>query len=211
MRSSIPIRMAVEDALSEVVLRRALASRPVRYEIGAVYSRGGFGYLKRQTVAFNNAARACPFVLLTDLDQHGCPPDLVRTWLSGRPKHDSFLFRVAVREVESWLLGDMTRLKSFLHVKNGLAIPAPEALPDPKQELLRLSLRSRVRQIREALVWRNESSGRLFQGPDYNGTLAHFVTHQWDISTARHACPSLERLFAALHRLETKCAIGPTP
>lgn len=166
MRSSIPIRMAVEDALSEVVLRRALASRPVRYEIGAVYSRGGFGYLKKQTVAFNNAARACPFVLLTDLDQHGCPPDLVRTWLSGRPKHDSFLFRVAVREVESWLLGDMVRLTSFLHLKNAPAIPAPEALLYPKQELLQLSLRSRVRRMREALARREKraaSSGAGLQ------------------------------------------------
>lgn len=60
MRGSIPIRMAVEDALSEAVLRRALANRPVRYEIGAVYSQGGFGYLKKKAVAFNNAAKACP-------------------------------------------------------------------------------------------------------------------------------------------------------
>lgn len=206
MIRSVPILMAVEDALSETVLRRTLADRPVRYAIGAVYSRGGSGYLRKQAGAFNNAAKAGPFLLLTDLDQHSCPTELVTTWLSGKPKHDCFLFRVAVREVESWLLGDLVRLKSFLHVKNGPAIPAPEALPDPKQELLRLALRGRVRQMREALVSRNESSGRLFQGPDYNGTLAHFVTHQWDVSAARQACPSLERLFAALHRLEARCA-----
>ena len=58
MRRPIPIRIAVEDSLSEAVLRRALAKRPVRYEIGAVYSRGGFGYLKKKAVAFNNAAKA---------------------------------------------------------------------------------------------------------------------------------------------------------
>ena len=206
MTAAVHIRMAVEDALSETVLRRALADRPVRYEIGAVYSRGGFGYLRKQAGAFNNAAKAGPFLLLTDLDQHSCPPELVTTWLSGKPKHDFFLFRVAVREVESWLLGDMVRLKSFLHLSNTSAMPAPETLPDPKQELLRLALRSRVRRMREGLVWRDESSGRLSQGPDYNGTLAHFVAKQWDISTARRACPSLERLFAALQGLEAKFA-----
>lgn len=211
MTASIPIRLAVEDALSETVLRRALADRPVRYAIGAVYSRNGSAYLRKQASAFNNAAKACPFLLLTDMDQYSCPPELVSTWLSGTPKHDCFLFRVAVREVESWLLGDMISLKSFLHVKNAPAIPAPEALPDPKQELLRLALRGRVRGLREALVWRNASSGRLFQGPDYNGTLAHFVTQQWNVSTARQACPSLERLFAALHRLEARCARGLQP
>lgn len=139
-------------------------------------------------------------MLLTDLDQCDCPPELVTTWLSGRPKHDSFLFRVAVREVESWLLADMARLKSFLHLKSAPAIQAPEALLDPKQELPRLSLRSRVRQTREALVWRDDKSGRLWQGPDYNGTLAHFVAEYWDIFAARSICPSLERLFLALQR-----------
>ena len=206
MTRTIPIHMAVEDALSEVVLRRALASRPMRYEIGAVYSQGGFGYLKKKTVAFNNAAKACPFVLLTDLDQHGCPAELVSTWLSGRPKHASFLLRVAVREVESWLLGDMPRLASFLHIKNPPAIPAPEALSDPKGQLLKLSLRARVRQTRDSLVWRDSSSGRIYQGPDYNGTLAAFVTQHWDTDTARSACPSLEGLFSALQRLETESA-----
>jgi hypothetical protein len=194
--------MAVEDALSEAVLRRVLTGRPVRYEVGAVYGHRGFGYLKTKAGAFNNAARACPFLLLTDLDNHGCPPELVTEWLSGQPKHDSFLFRVAVREVESWLLGDMANLKSFLHVRGAPTLAAPEALQDPKQELLRLSVRSRVRQTRDALVWRDKNSGRLLQGPDYNGTLARFVAAQWNITTARRACPSLTRLFIALQRLE---------
>lgn len=206
MTASIPIRMAVEDALSETVLRRVLDERLARYEIGAVYSRGGYGYLKRQTGAFNNAAKAYPFLLLTDLDQYDCPPDLVTSWLSGQPKHNSFLFRVAVREVESWLLADMARLAPFLHLRNTPAISAPESLTDPKQELLRLSLGSRVRRVREALVWRDSESGQLHQGPDYNGTLAPFVMKHWDISAARSVCPSLERLFAALQRLETEFA-----
>lgn len=140
------------------------------------------------------------------MDQHNCPPELVKTWLSGRPKHEFFLFRVAVREVESWLLGDIARLTTFLHVKSAPAIAAPEALADPKQELLRLAVRSRVRQVRDSMVWRDEDSGRLFQGPDYNGTLAHFVTTLWDIPTSRQVCPSLQRLFAALLQLEAKWA-----
>jgi len=209
MTATVHIRMAVEDALSETVLRRVLAGRvladrPVQYEIGVVYNKGGSDCLRKKAGAFNNMAKAGPFLLLTDLDQHSCPTELVTTWLSGKHKHDFFLFRVAVREVESWLLGDMVRLKSFLHLKNTSAMPAPEALPDPKNELLKLALRSPVRRVREALVRHDKSSGRLFQGPDYNGELAHFVAKQWDISTARRACPSLERLFAALQRLEAK-------
>ena len=55
-------------------------------------------------------------------------------------------------------------------------------------------------------MWRDERSGRLIQGPDYNGTLAEFVAKHWNPSVARLACPSLERLFSALQRLEAEFA-----
>lgn len=79
MRRTIPIYLAVEDELSEWVARRILSARPIDYAVGAVYGRSGYGYLKKQAAAFNNAAKRCPFLLLTDLDQHACPPDLLPT------------------------------------------------------------------------------------------------------------------------------------
>jgi hypothetical protein len=105
----IPIHLAVEDELSEWVLRRIIASRPTNYSIGAVFGKGGFGYLKRQVRAFNNAAKRCPFLLLTDLDQTDCPPQLIADWLDV-PRQLDFLLRVAVREVESWLFEGSTRV-----------------------------------------------------------------------------------------------------
>jgi len=67
---------------------------------------------------------------------------------------------------------------------------------------LTVAVRCPSRLMREALLWRDEQSGRLFQGPDYNGTLARFVNGQWDMAAARLKCRSLERFFAALTRLE---------
>lgn len=203
MRDSILIRLAVEDALSEAILRRVLAERPVQYVVGAVHGKGGAGYLKKQTKAFNRAASVYPFVLLTDLDDHECPPGLVSEWLAGRPKSRTFLFRVAVREVESWLLADLASLRSFLHARGSRGIQAPEDLLDPKQELLRIAASGRVTQKREALVWRDDRSGQLRQGPDYNGTLAQFVSESWNVATARSLCPSLDGLWTALERLES--------
>lgn len=205
MKLPIPIYLAVEDELSEWVVRCALRKRPTDYAVGAVFSQGGFGYLKRQAPAFNNAAKRCPFLLLTDLDKCPCPPQLIEDWL-GRPKHPHFLLRVAVREVESWLLGDPTGLKTFLGLRMPVVLPNPEQLADPKQELLKLALNSPRRAMRDALVWKDESSGRLFQGPDYNATLARFVAKEWDIAGARNACRSLDRLFLALERIEAEFA-----
>jgi hypothetical protein len=203
VKAPIPIYLAVEDELSEWVLRRALSLRSVKYVIGGVYGNEGFGYLKKRATAFNNAAKRCPYLLLTDLDEYDCPPQLIEEWL-GQPKHPQLLLRVAVREVESWLLGDATGLSHFLGLRTVVQLTDPEKSADPKEDLLKLALKSPRRSMREALVWRDEESGRLFQGPDYNANLAKFVSNNWNVATARTKCPSLERLFAALARIESK-------
>jgi hypothetical protein len=205
VKAPIPIYVAVEDELSEWVARRALSTRSAGYAIGAVYSQGGFGYLKKRALAFNNAAKGCPFLLLTDLDRCPCPPQLIEEWL-GRPKHPHLLLRVAVREVESWLLGDPKGFSSFLGLRTPFDLGNPENLDDPKQELLKLASSSPRRLIREALTWKDEASGRLSQGPDYNAPLAKFVINDWNIGEARKKCRSLDRLFLALERIEADFA-----
>ena len=183
-----------------MVLRKALASRPAEYFIGAVYSNAGFGYLKKQAGAFNNAAKGCPFLLLTDLDQHVCPPVLIRSWLD-QPLHEHFLLRVAVREVEAWLLADVRNLARFLRIRREPVLIPPEQIPDPKRELLTLAWSSSSRDIREALVWQDEH-GQFRQGPDYNGRLSIFIQNHWDIQLSRTKTRSMEALFRALGRLE---------
>lgn len=199
--NAIPIRLAVEDELSEWVARRALSARPVAYGIEAVFTRGGVSHLKERARAFNHAARACPFLLLADLDRHDCPPALVNAWL-GCPRHPHFLLRVAVREVESWLLADEAGLCEYLGIRAHRALSNYEGLADPKLELLKIALRCSKRTMREALVWRDPASGRLAQGPDYNGALAPFVLERWNLELAQMHCQSLRRLLRALESLE---------
>ena len=205
MNAPIPIYLAVEDELSEWVARRALSTRSAGYAVGAVFSPGGFGYLKKHAPAFNNAAKGCPFLLLTDLDRCPCPARLIEEWL-GRPKHPHLLLRVAVREVESWLLGDPAGLSAFLGLRKQFELPRPEQFSDPKLELLKLALSSPRRTLREALAWKDIGSGRLFQGPDYNATLAKFVSKEWAIEVAAQECGSLRRFFLALERFEREMA-----
>jgi hypothetical protein len=81
----IPINLAVEDELSEVIVLKLLeiANRP--YHVGATYRRGGFGYLRRTINGWNSAAKGKPFVVLTDLDKEQCPADLIGQWLTSAP------------------------------------------------------------------------------------------------------------------------------
>ena len=158
--------------------------------IGTPYRRGGFGYLRRTVRGWNAAARGVPFVLLTDLDTRRCPAELINEWL-GVPKHHNLLFRVAVREVESWLLADSAGLSTFLGVGRNLVPSDPDLLPDPKLTLINLARRSRQRMIRESIVPPRGSTAK--QGRDYNGCLCGFVRNHWDLDTAMAGSPSLNR------------------
>jgi hypothetical protein len=135
MSAPQPLYLAVEDELSEFVLRRIIGKHAA-LQVAAVFSRGGYGYLKKRAGGFNQAAAHCPFLLLTDLDKGLCAPDLVKAWLGGRPRHPHFLLRVAVPEVESWLLADSEGLRRFLGVRGGKDAAQPERFADAKGELL---------------------------------------------------------------------------
>lgn len=198
----IPIHLAVEDDLSEWMLRRILRERPTPYAVGSVFKKGGFGYLKKRCEAFNNAAKASPVLMLTDLDAATCAPGLLAEWLV-HPRHPDFLFRVAVREVEAWVLACDQQFTSFLGVRKKIRFPAPEALRDPKATLLELGAMSPRRDLREAIT-RRDSSGTLRQGPAYNSTLAEFLNQHWDLEIATGKCPSLRRMLAALASLEER-------
>lgn len=189
MMSQILINLAVEDELSEAVLRRILVHTDRPFYVCTCYRKGGYDYLKRSISGFNKAARFIPYLVLTDLDQAQCPPVLIREWLN-HPKHPNLLFRVAVREVEAWLLADGPGVARFLGIAPSLAPHSVETLPDPKQALINLARKSRRKALREAIVPPPDSTRK--QGPDYNGALLPFV-HQWNIAEAIRNSPSLRR------------------
>ena len=116
----ISIHIAVEDVLSEAVVRKLLSESSINYYIGSCYGKIGFGYLKNKINGFNNAAKGNPFFVLTDLDtSFNCPPELIANWITG-DKNPNLIFRVAVKEVESWLLADGKNFSSFLKVNQKL-------------------------------------------------------------------------------------------
>jgi hypothetical protein len=198
--SSIPVHVAVEDDLSEFVIRRLLLDTGRDYAIGTVFGRGGFGYLKNTANNWNAAATAgTPILLLTDLDQHPCPTSLIDDWLDVE-RHANLIFRVAVREVESWLLADREGLADFLGI-DAVNIPLlPDEIPDPKRSLVNLARRSRIRALRESIVPRRESTA--VQGPDYNGCLGEFVRRKWGRDAAVESSPSLNRAWRRITTFE---------
>ncbi len=189
--SPTPINLAVEDSLSEAVLRRVLSSATKQYAIGTAYSRGGYGYLRKMIRPFNNAARVTPFLVVTDLDDGECAPVFITEWLP-ETQNGNLIFRVAVREIEAWVLGDQSAVASFLGIRRDLIPDNPETLENPKEFLVQLAMRSRKRELKKDIVPRLGSTSKV--GPNYNGRLVEFVNSTWDPRAAAESCDSLSRL-----------------
>jgi hypothetical protein len=135
------------------------------------------------------ARRGQPVFVITDLDRLPCPATLVAQWYGRSEPADNLLIRVAVREVESWLLADHDGMHQLLGVKGRL--PAdPDKLADPKQHLLKLA-RSARRDIREDLIVAQGAIAR--QGIGYNARLSAFVAEEWSPSRASSRSNSLQR------------------
>jgi len=185
----IPINLAIEDDLSEAVLLRLLRES-TRYATGASYGRSGFGYLRSTITGWNRAAKGMPFIVLTDLDHHECPPALKRDWLP-EPQSPNLMLRIAVREVEAWLLADRGNLAQFLRVSRERLPHNPDLIADPKALLIELARRSQSREVRARIAPKAGSTAK--QGPEYNVTMSTFVRDIWDIAVAKENSPSLAR------------------
>lgn len=196
MAGGTVISAAVEGIVDEAVVRKLIAHADATP--GDVYGRQGKSFLRQKIVSYNNAAQRMPWIVLVDLDRdHDCAPPLRIAWL---PQLAPYLcFRVAVREVEAWLLADRERLAQFLRVARKKLPPDPEALDDPKTTMVNLARVSRRRDIREDMVPR-PGSGRQV-GPAYSSRLIEFASGDWRPDVAADRADSLRRAMRCLNRL----------
>lgn len=191
----LPIALATEDELSEAIGLRLIAENKWwSTEQPMLLRKDGFGYLKAGMKKWLELARQRPVLLLTDLDRKACPVLLREEWLAGASLHPALLFRLAVREIESWVLADHVAFRQLIGGRGRLP-EAPDELPDPKQYLLQLA-KNAPREIRQDLV--RIEGNELRQGVGYNRCLADWVRHQWNPSRAAERSPSLRRARAAL-------------
>ncbi len=192
--------IATEDRLSETVAERLITE--TGHSVAAKIPKdrrkhAGFGYLKTRLPDFIASCQGgLNFLLLTDLDTRPCPPDLLDDWLGATTKPDSLLLRIAVREVEAWVLADRPQFANWLGVSEDIVPVAPEACLDPKADLLKLAAKSKNRDLREGLLPKKDAASKI--GLEYNDLLCEFVSGQWRIEAASQLAPSLDRTIRRL-------------
>jgi hypothetical protein len=198
------VYLTAEDEPGLAVGRKLVAEAPPLY----VYREDnahGFGRLKIKTPNFHQmGSHGLPVLMITDLDVHECPSTMIDDWL-GRVPSAGFLFRICVREVESWLLAHRSALANFLSVPLSRLPSAPESLPDPKAALIALAQRSPRRKIRAGF----KPVGSSAIGPDYNRMLGDFIRDCWNADIAATASPSLGRARKRLRELASAIDFPP--
>ena len=191
-----PIAIATEDLLSEAIALRLISDIPTPHCIQHALGKRGNGYLRSKMDSWKTMAQRQVMLVLTDLDRANCLLVFRDQWLTGSVP-GNLLFRIAVREIESWVLADHIAMRALIG-KKGVLPPAPDSLTDPKQSLLQLA-KSASKQVREDLL--KTIDGRLMPGLGYNTRLVAWVKSDWDPQRAAERSPSLARARLRLNQL----------
>jgi hypothetical protein len=183
-----PIAIATEDQLSEAIALRLLADVQTPLCVTHMLRKDGFGYLRSKMSNWYQMAQHQVMMVLTDLDQSNCLVEFRKQWLPS-PKPSNLVFRIAVREVESWVLADHVAMRGLIGSKGALPV-TPDDLSDPKHALLSLA-KGAPKPIRDDLL--KVVDGNLSQGLGYNTRLAAWIASEWCPARAATRSPSLAR------------------
>ena len=199
----------VEDAPSAAVAKKLVAQRnsvlahKLHFREGFPALTGGYSALEKKCPSFLLMANGGLYTFsITDLDTRTCAVDLIRDWFCiptvqpvALPKE--VVFRVAVREVEAWIMADREAWAKYIGIPAENFSNLPDTLPDPKRHLLNVIRRKGMKRVHKEML----PNGTAHIGPRYNEVLCNFVSAKWSPSRASCNSPSLKRAIDALHRL----------
>lgn len=199
----------VEDAPSAAAARKLVETRNAHLDRRLVFRAGfpavmrGYGAIKSKCKAFLNMARAdIHTFILTDLDTAECACVLICDWFAipqGTPVAlpSQCIFRVAVREVESWILADRAAWAEYIGIPAANFSIHPDQLNDPKEHLLNVIRRKGTKKRHRDML----PQGSAHIGPKYNEVLCDFVDRLWMPERAAKNSPSLDRALKALMKV----------
>ena len=125
------VNIVVEGITDQLVALRLLEY--VRLPIGTVYGRRGKQHILKQLSGYNTAAMSRPWFVIVDLDNDAnCVLQAIEAWFPKKIQEKGMCFRIAVREIESWLLADAVHLAEFLHVSPSRIPVDPDRETNPK-------------------------------------------------------------------------------
>lgn len=199
MPAPVVVSAAVEGPSDEVALRKLCHLAGA--QLGDVLGRRGKQFLLSRIAGYNHSARHRHWIVLVDLDNDfACAPAAAGIWIA--EPAPLMCFRIAVRELEAWLLADDEQVSEFLGISRDLVPANPDNLENPKRDLVNLARHSRQKSIREDMV--PDASAGQTEGPAYVSRVVEFISTKWRPEVAAQNSPSLGRCVDAIKSLVTK-------
>lgn len=176
------IDLLVEGVTDEIVLRQALGA--LGHNVGVVYGKRGIAYLRNRAsgIAVRGGFGYRVVIVADSMDFAGspCPGASSESLVTSPPA--GTLVRLAVREIESWILGSRGELARFLRVPVGRIPMLSDEIGDPKQALVNLARLSATKRLREMMVPREHVSSVV--GTGYVDAVSEFMNSRWNIDSA---------------------------
>lgn len=193
MSDAARLTIVVEGPSDEAVVSRL--ARDHGWTVGAVNGLKGKPYIDQRLQAFNRAAAYGDWLVVRDLDADAeCAAALARRLLPHPTT--GMRFRIAVRQLEAWLLADVEGIVEYFRVRRHHVPADPDGLPNPKRALVALARRSSSRAIREEMA--PEPGTTAIVGPGFVGRIIEFSRSHWSWSRAASRSDSLRRCIARI-------------
>jgi hypothetical protein len=194
------VALVAEDKLTQAVLHKCVAHCLPGCHVVRSDVKGGRGNVQRELPAYARLAQTMPVIVGVDLDADNCAPGLRNAWQSQFVHAPKLLLRVAVREVESWVLADKKRLAQFIGAQSDDITDNPDTLDDPKRYLLERARTTAKPELKSDLLPRNFNVHPRI-GPSYNLRMCEFIQKKWRPHVAADRSDSLARALASMQTL----------
>ena len=191
----ISINFVYEDILEKDVIDKIVSTFfSKKYRVASYTCGRGFGWIKNNINIFNKASARTTYLVVIDLDKESCPIRIIQDWLD-EDLGENLLFRVAVHEIESWIVADVQNFSKFLHLRENKLKNSTDEIADPKKYIFDLIKESKKRHLSGICP---RGTARI--GEDYNEKLSKFVKSSWNPKLAMVNSPSLKRTINRLER-----------
>jgi len=197
-----------EDDVTLAVIRRVLTHCSADYKIiQSLPARGG--QIKSKISEFNKLSETHPVVLLIDLDNNDCAPQLLRQLI--KDKKNDFIFNIAVDEAEAWLMADRKGFATYFKIKMEDMPFAHQTKQGGRKALTEMNFAYKSsRYLTHELIQKSKSSefiqqlapkNKASKGPEYNSCMLPFIQYAWNIDDARENSDSLNRMILRIENL----------
>jgi hypothetical protein len=145
-------------------------------------SLGGKAEIDRLIPKYADAARfGIPRLVLRDLDHDApCAGALVARLLAERA--DKLCLRIAIREIESWLMADIDAFVDAIPVRRSDIPRNTDHIADPKRLILDAVRRNGGKTLQRRLLSRD--AYQAFEGPEYTTFMQQFAMTHWSAGRA---------------------------